>query len=417
MIVAIIVVLVIAFALMWIFTKYQRRNDLDRKQQNIDMLRQEFVDLKAQLEAGELTQEQYQSAYDDLVVSLGDDLKQNTDETAPRRQFSQTKTLLVIFLALAILTPVLYFHFGTPQAINPKKAEQNMQSAHSAAGVRNSQTIAAMVSRLQQKLKQDPNNPEGWTMLGRSYMVLNNYDMAVKALSKAYAQRSDDPSILLMYADALAMQNGGKVNGKAFKLIKRVLAHDPHDPTAMWMAAMAYETRSDYKSALKYWKQLLPVVKDNPQDYKEVRMHLAHAESVVTGKPMKLPSSTSNTQTASANTGASVTAVIKLDAKYKAKVKPTETVFVYARAVDGPPQPLAAKRLQVKDLPAKVTLNDSMAMSPSNKLSDYPQVYIGARVSKSGTAMPSRGDLQGISGRVATKDGKTIEVTIDKEVM
>lgn len=413
MTIAITVVLAIAFALMWIAAKYQGRNDLDRKQQNIDILRQEFVDLKAQLEAGELNQEQYQRAYDDLVVSLGDDLKQNTAESSPRFQFSQTRTLLGIFLVLAILTPILYYQLGTPQALHPKK-EQAMQTA---ARANNPPSIAAMVNRLQQKLQQQPNNPEGWTMLGRSYMVLNNYDMAVKALSKAYAQRSDDPNILLMYADALAMQNGGKVDEKAFKLIKRVLAHDPNDPTAMWMAAMAYETRSDYKSALGYWQRLLPVVKDNPKDYKEVRMHLAHAESVVSGKPMQLPSQTTDKQTASTNSGASVTAVIKLDAKYKTRVKPTETVFVYARAVNGPPQPLAAKKLQVKDLPAKVILNDSMAMSPMNKLSNYTQVYIGARVSQSGNVMPSRGDLQGLSGRVATRDGKTIEVTIDKEVM
>ncbi|MEJ2360717.1 MAG: c-type cytochrome biogenesis protein CcmI [Gammaproteobacteria bacterium] len=416
MIVAIIVVLAIAFALIWILTKYQGRNDLDRKQQNIDMLRQEFVDLKAQLEAGELTQEEYQNAYDDLVVSLGDDLKQNTDETTPRHQFSQTWTLLGIFAVLAVLTPVLYYQIGTPIALHPKK-EAAMETAHAAAGVRNSPSIAAMVNRLRQKLQQNPNSAEGWTMLGRSYMVLHNYDLAAKALGKAYALRSDEPNILLMYADALAMQNGGKVNAKAFKLIKRVLDHDPNDPTAMWMAAMAYESRSDYKTALSYWKRLLPVVKNNPKDYREVRMHLAHAQARLTGKPMALPSASDQNKQASANQGASVTAVIKLDAKYKSRVKPTETVFVYARAVNGPPQPLAAKRLQVKDLPAKVTLNDAMAMSPMNKLSDYAQVYIGARVSQSGNVMPSRGDLQGRSSSVATKDHKTIEVTIDKEVM
>jgi len=154
MTIAIIVVLAIAFALMWIFAKFQGRNVLDRKQQNIDILRQEFVDLKAQLEAGELTQEQYQQAYDDLVVSLGDDLKQNTAETSPRFQFSQTRTLLGIFLILAVLTPILYYQLGTPQALNPKKEAQSMQAARSTAEVNNSPSIAAMVNRLQQKLQR-----------------------------------------------------------------------------------------------------------------------------------------------------------------------------------------------------------------------------------------------------------------------
>jgi len=113
-----------------------------------------------------------------------------------------------------------------------------------------------------------------------------------------------------------------------------------------------------------------------------------------------------------------VTAVIKLDAKYKQKVSPSETVFVYARAANGPPMPLAVKRLQVKDLPATVTLDDSMAMT-SAKLSDFPQVYIGARVSRSGNAMPSSGDLQGRSTTVDTKSGnpKATEVLINQEVM
>ena len=148
-------------------------------------------------------------------------------------------------------------------------------------------------------------------------------------------------------------------------------------------------------------------------------MHLAHAQARLNGKPMVIPKpAAAMAQQASNNAGASVTAVIKLDAKYKQQVKPTDTVFVFARAVHGPRQPLAAKRLQVKDLPATITLDDSMAMSPMNKLSDYAQVYIGARVSRSGNAMPSSGDLEGRSGSVETKpSGKNTEVLIDQEVM
>ncbi len=419
MIVAIIVVLAIAFVLLTLGLKWQRTSHLDRDQQNIDILRQEFVDLKAQLEAGELTEVQYQQAYDELVITLGNDLKKQETDTAPRFNLGQGKTLAGLFVFLAALTFGLYYKLGTPQALNPAAQQLTADQAHQQAGMNGMPSITAMVEQLRQKLEKEPNNFAGWMMLGRSYMVLKHYDLAVNAIAHAYAQKADDPGVQLFYADALTMQNGGIVNDKAFKLIKRALAKAPENPTAMWMAAMAYESQGDYKTAVNYWQNLLPKVKANPSDYQEVQVHLAHAQSRLTGKPMVIPNPEAVAQQqTSGNAGASVTAVIKLAAKYKQQVKPTDTVFVFARAVNGPRQPLAAKRLQVKDLPATITLNDSMAMSPMNKLSDYAQVYIGARVSRSGNAMPSSGDLEGRSGSVETKQsGHNTEVVINQEVM
>jgi cytochrome c-type biogenesis protein CcmH len=426
MIVAIIIVLAIAFVLLTLTLVKQRKSDPDRDQQNIDILRQEFVDLKAQLDAGEVTQDQYQQLYDELVVALGTDLHQNAPAGAPRFHLSQRATLIGVFVLLAVLTPSLYFMLGSPQALNPQTAA----STDTAQANGNMHSIEAMIDKLKQKLEQEPNNTEGWLMLGRSYMVLKQYDQAVDALTKAYALNSSDTGVMLFYADAITMQNGGQINEKAFKLINMALTKSPQDPTALWMAAMAYESKGDYKKAVGFWQSLLPKVQSNANDYQEVKMRLAHAEARLSGKPLELPGATqvaqasgnagdgANSGTPAAASTASVTAVIKLDQKYKQRVNPTDTVFVFARAVNGPRQPLAAKRLQVKDLPATITLDDSMAMSPMNKLSDYAQVFIGARISRSGNVMPSSGDLQGQSGAVKTKTpGQTIEITIDQEVM
>lgn len=423
MIVAIIIVLAIAFVLLTLGLKRQRSPSLDRDQQNIEIVRQEFIDLKAQHEAGEITDAQYQQMYDELVVMLGTDLQSAPAETSSQTHFGQRTTLIGVFVILAVLTPLLYFYLGSPQALHPPSA-QTIEQAHEAAGMNSMPSIEAMVEGLRQKLEKDPKNLKGWLMLGRSYMVLKQYDRAVDALSKAYALDSEDSTIQLFYADALTMQNGGQTTDKAFKLIENALAKNPENTTAMWMAAIAYEKRGDYKTAVDYWKRLLPKLQSNSSDYQEVQMRLAHAEARLTGKPMTIPAPTSMQEQASnnpaptASPGASVTAVIKLDAKYQNKVQPTDTVFVFARAVNGPRQPLAAKRLQVKDLPATITLDDSMAMSPMNKLSDYAQVYIGARVSHSGNVMPSSGDLQGRSNVVATnKPGQTIHIMIDQEIM
>lgn len=418
MIVAIIIVLAIAFGVLMLSLKWQRKTNLDRDQQNIDILRQEFVDLKAQLETGELTQEQYAQAYDELVITLGNDLKKVDSDAPPRLQLSQGKTLAGLFVLLTALTFGLYYKLGSPQALNASTQQLSMADVHKAAGVNSMPSVESMVEGLRQKLEKNPDNLKGWMMLGRSYMVLKRYDLAVDALTHAYSMNSEDPGVLLFYADALTMQNGGTINDKGFKLIKRALAKAPENPTAMWMAAMAYEAQGDYKTAITYWQKLLPKLQGSPKDYQEAQMRLAHAQARLSGKPMVVLAPPSEPKQTGNHTGASVTAVIKLDAKFQQKVKPTDTVFVFAHAVNGPRQPLAAKRLQVKDLPATVTLDDSMAMSPMNKISDYSQVYIGARISHSGNVMPSSGDLQGRSTNLNTKQpGKNTEVLINQEIM
>lgn len=435
MIGAIVIMLAIAIAALVVGVRAQRESKLpDRDQQNIDILRQEFVELQARHDAGELNETEYEQAYAELVTTLGTDLQAAAEPAKPPRwQVTQGKTLIGVFVLLAVLAPGLYYLLGNPAAINavPMSAADpnavNNPHAGAGGGATNLPSIEVMVDRLRQKLEENPNNPEGWLMLGRSYMTMNQYDKAVDALTRAYAQNSEDPTILLAYADALTMQNGGLVNDKAFKLIQRVLEKKPNEPVALWMAAMAYEGKQDLKTAVDYWKRLLPLVPANSPDYREVQMRLAQAEARLTGNPLVMPpehpplavaQDTPAAPVAPAAGGASVTAVIKLDEKYKQRVKADDTVFVFARAVNGPRQPLAAKRLQVKDLPATITLDDSMAMSPMNKLSDHPQVLIGARVSRSGNVMPSTGDLQGSSDVVETKQhGQTVQITINQEVM
>ena len=433
MIGAIVIMVAIAVAALLVGMKWQRDSRLpDRNQQNIDILRQEFVELKARHDAGELNEADYKQAYDELVVTLGTDLQSEVQPTArPPLQVTQGKTLIAAFILLAVLAPSLYYVLGNPAAINaPKMSAADAHSPtnpHAAANDKNLPTIEVMVDRLRKKLEENPNNPEGWLMLGRSYMTMNQYAKAVDALTRAYSQNSNDPSILLAYADALAMQNGGIVDDKGFKLIQRVLEIKPNEPSALWMAAMAYEGKQDLPTAIAHWKRLLSLVEANPNDYREVQMRLAQAEARLTGNPLVLPpahppmpmaQATPNTPVAAPASGASVTAVIKLDDRYKQRVNADDTVFVFARAVNGPRQPLAAKRLQVKDLPATIKLDDSMAMSPMNKLSDHAQVLIGARVSRTGNVMPSTGDPQGSSDVVETKkQGQTVQITINQEVM
>jgi cytochrome c-type biogenesis protein CcmH len=111
--------------------------------------------------------------------------------------------------------------------------------------------------------------------------------------------------------------------------------------------------------------------------------------------------------------GAVVRGTVSLSPAVSAKVDQGDTVFIFARPAEGSRMPLALVRKQVKDLPVTFTLDDSMAMSPQAKLSNYPEVIVGARISKSGGATPQSGDIEGLSGKIRT-GGAPVKLVIDR---
>ncbi len=413
MIWSIIIMIVIAAGLLLGIQRQKRGNTTSRDQQNIKILRQQLADLKLQHAAGEIKDEAYQQAHDELAVTLQNDLNGSEQQAATVEEkglFTQRNTIIVVLLFIGILTPLIYYELGTPSAIDMATAPTR-DDPHQSTGQKNIASVEDMVARLEQKLQGQPGNAEGWFTLGRTYMVMRKYNKAVTALHKAFELNASDPDVLVSYADALAMQKGTGITGKSFTLVRQALELDPNNKIALWLTAMGYEAKNDYKTALLHWQKLLPLMQDTPAEYSEVEKRLSNA-SMKSGITIKMPKA----KKASGATG--ITVIITLDKKYKSKLKGSELVFVFARAAHGPRQPLAAKRLRVSDLPATVELDDSMAMSPGNKLSDHNQVYIGARISRSGNPIASSGDIQGRSKVLETSKLKgPVNVVISQEIL
>ncbi len=311
----------------------------------------------------------------------------------------------------------------------------------------NEQQFAAAVEKLAQKLQSQPDNAEGWAMLARSYARLGRHALAVPAFVKAVALQGNDPRLLADYADTLAVQNNRSLAGEPMQLINKALKIDPDSPKALALAGTDAFERKDFPAAVRYWERLASVLPGDSGFLPELQASIDQARELgglpkappvrpaatavmqappamgsgtvaaaapgTTGAPVN-PSTPGAVGTAAApataNAG-SVQGSVRLAPALAAQAAPTDTVFIFARAAEGPRMPLAILRHQVKDLPLNFKLDDSTAMSPATRLSLHPRVVVSARISKSGQAAPSAGDLMGQSAAVAnTAQGLAIEI-------
>ena len=376
----------VALALLWVLRPLlvsRNSASLSRREANIAIYRDELRELEADLAAGTLAREEYERARLELESRLLEDVPVGEAAAAapPRRAGAGLVGAAVPLLAVAV-----YLFTGTPAALDPSLREPP-----------DAAQVEAMVARLAAKMREHPEDADGWKLLGRSYTVMGRFPEAVDAYAHAAQRPPRDAQLLADFADALAMARGQTLQGEPEKLIARALEIDPRNLKALALAGTAAYERKDYASAADIWSRMLPLVPPGSEDARAIGDNVAEARKL-------------------AGIGqAGVRGTVRLAPAVKARVKPDDVLFVFARAADGPPMPLAVRRARAADLPLEFRLDDSMAMAQGLKLSAFPKVVIGARISKSGTATPQPGDLQGASGTVAN-DASGVTVTIDTVV-
>ncbi|MCW8901132.1 MAG: c-type cytochrome biogenesis protein CcmI [Gammaproteobacteria bacterium] len=390
------------------------QSDIDRTAQNVAIAKERLLELKQELEEGVITQEAYEQTQQELEQSLLNDVEQIPAEnikltnTQPYNRFAQ----LALIISVPVLAVALYASLGQPDLINGTK--QETETAHTSAdGKTQLGSVEDMVEKLAQRLKEEPNNAEGWFMLARSYMSMNRYKEAVAALEKTNQLVPDNAVVMLRYADALTMLRGGQMSGKPFELVKRAVELSPDNPTGLWLIGMGYEEQGAYKKAISYWNQLLPLLTDEPSKA-EVNKLISQAKrkaGINTVENTEVQIADNKTESIK-----SITVTVSIDKNILNSVSANDVVFVFARALQGPPMPLAVVRKQVKDLPIEVILDDSMAMMPTMKLSSFDKVQIVARVSKSGIAKAQSGDLESEVSIASAGQREKVKLTINKSV-
>ncbi len=390
------------------------------QEKTLSIFRQQFAELGQDRANGVLTDELYEQARRELERRLLEET--GTTETAPARAVRQASSRPVA-IALAIIVPVvsglLYWELGNPLAMmQPTAASLSAQGGPEGAHA-SDDALEGLVERLKQKMEQNPNDGVGWGLLARSYVGLGRHAEAVSIYEKAVGLIPDDAQLLADYADTLGVVHGRKLEGKPEVLIQQALKIDPRNVKALMLAGTVAFHRKNFARAAKDWEQAranLPADVD-PEMTQQLTAAIEEARSQLGGGQSMMSGLTEPAAPAQpAGQPRVIKGTVAMAPSLAGKGSPTDTLFVFAREMNGPPMPVSIVRATKKDLPFTFQLDDSTSPMPSRKLSSAGPVVVVARLSKSGQAMPQSGDLEGTSQPIQSGvDG--ITVVIDHERM
>ncbi|MEE8378954.1 MAG: c-type cytochrome biogenesis protein CcmI [Gammaproteobacteria bacterium] len=422
----VVAVLLIAAALLFLLPPLvQKVKDetseeiFDRDELNVTIFKDQLAELERDLSVNILSAEQFELAKHDLERSFlqGGDAEAKEPVSQMDRVVGRSAAV-VISILIPVLAVVLYNALGAGEAgLHPKEARPNVQAeGHDGS-------LEEQIRNLQDRLQTNPDDIDSWVMLARSYYFMKQYAAASKTFARASSMLKDsNPELLADYADAQAMANGRNMAGRPYELAKKALAINPQLQKALWLAGTASYQAQDYPATLEYWKRLAAIFPKDSDNYKQMQKNIGEMQQKL-GLPIDSEimaaanASTANvSETSTATGGVQVTGVVTLADAFALNASIDDTLFVFARAATGPRMPLAIVRKTVKDLPLTFTLNDSMAMRPDMKISNFQEIIIGARISKSGNAMPQSGDMEGSFGPVDIGDASGVEIIIDKMV-
>ncbi len=373
----------------------------------LDVLREQLVDLDAELAAGRIDAASHAKTREEVERRALEEGEAATERAHAADSRPDRRWALGLAMGIPALAVAGYMVFGTPAGLDP--ANVAGQQGFTA------EEIAEMVGTLEARLKKEPDNAEGWMMLARSYLVLQDYPKAAAAYEHLAQLAPDEPDVFADWADVVAAIKGTVV-GEADALAQKALAIAPDHPKALALAGTAAYQRDDFAAAAGYWEKILVRIPPGEEVAVGIRASVndarAKAGMAPLGETDAQPAAQAVAQPAgqTAAPGAlSVSGRLEVDASVAARLAPEDPVFVFARREAGGP-PLAALRFKASDLPLDFSFEGAPLMMADAVLPE--RVIIGARVAKGGDATARSGDLEGIGAPVAT-DAKGISLRID----
>lgn len=388
----------------------------DTREQNITIARERVAEMDAELAAGTMSQSVYDQAKVELERGLLDDVSAKRVDGIQQDAKYGRGAMVALVLAIPLISVYLYQQYGAPQHMDvsgPGQPANTSNTNHAATSGKAAPTMSELLTMLEQRVKDKPEDAEALFMLSRTYTSMGKYDKAVPALEKLAEMTENHPTVLVSLADAMAMQNGGVIAGRSFELVLQVLDVDPDNITALWLAGNGSAAAKDYQNALYYWRRAEGELADKPEMLPEVRELIQNVKNAASAVGLTLDdpgSSVADTVVAG------IALRVTLTEELKNELQASDRLFIFAKAVNGPPMPLAAIRKTAGDLPLEVVMSDANMLRPGSKLQDLEQVQIAARIAKSGQPMASSGDLQSASVVVNTNTEQQVELVINQIV-
>ncbi len=381
----------LSFLLIPVLRGRRAQQEEDRTALNVALYQERVAELQAQGEAGVLDADALARGKDEAARELLADTE-NADASRSAR-LGKALPIVAAFLVPAMAVG-LYLHYGASDKV---ALTQEFAQAP--------QSLEEMTSRLERAVAAQPDNAEGLYFLGRAYMAQERPADAAKAFERAVGVAGRAPELLGQWAQALYFANDKQWTAQFQALTDEALKADPKEVTSLGLLGIAAFEGERYQEAVDYWNRLLAQLPEGDSSRAALLGGIEKAKE-------KLAAGEGKASAPVAASAAKLTVRVELAAALKDKVKPDDTVFIFARASSGPPMPLAAKRVTVAQLPIEVELSDSDAMMPNMKLSSFPEVQLMARISRAG--QPTKGEWVGSGAPLASTTATPQHLTIDR---
>ena len=390
----------------------------DNREQNISIAKERLAELENELEEGTLSRELYQQTLAELEKSLLVDIEDADNVAAKTRTTSGRLAAIALVIVVPLLSFLFYNMYGSPQHLAVKGPGQHPANIPTSAPATASATespketpsMEEMVSGLQKKIAENPADPNAWYLLGRLHAASGDFAASVAAYEKLVEVSDRQPTALVVLADSLAMTQDGSLAGRPVELINEALQKEPAHTTALWMAGQAAADNKQYLEAMDYWQQAANGLTDNEEMLGELTRMINEAAVLARQAGMQVP------ELALPETAPAVTINIdvSLAPSLQEQIQQNDVLFIFARAATGPPMPLAAVKRQAGDLPLNIMLDDSSLLRPDSSLSQYTELSITARISRSGQPVAQSGDLQSDAQLVKVEGSPAVQLIIDQ---
>ena len=385
------------------------------REQNVAIAKERMSELESQLAGGTIDAQTFEQEKLELEQTLLDDIAAADAQARATPAKYGKLGLLVAGTGVPVMAVGMYLYLGSPQYIDTATTVAGASNPH--AQVQNEEAPSAeeLTAMLEQRIKDTPDDPDAWFMLGRMYASAGRYNDAADAYRTLARITDNHPTALVVLADVLAMSQDGKIAGQPMELVLQALELDPDNATALWLAGRGSVEVSEYAAALSYYERASVQLGDKPELLQQLDEQIQEVRVAAREAGVDLPD-VPDVQLPDTVPAVAIGVAVSVDPSLQASLESSDTLFVFARATEGPPMPLAAVKGTAGDLPAAITLDDTAMLRSGDKLSQYAELTITARITRSGQPMAASGDMQSDSVTVRPGYDKSVSLVINQRI-